>query len=84
LEAIKNGSGNGIDIIAITQDGRLAVFEVKTSTTGNIGNLSPRQQNMDEFVRGILTHAAEAKGRYRNITPEQKDLATKLLQRYGE
>ena len=56
--AFKNDSGNGLDLLAITPDGRLAFFEVKTSTTGKIGNLTPKQRNMDEYVRGVLTEAA--------------------------
>jgi len=41
--AIQNRSGNGIDIVSRTPDGRLAFAEVKTSRTGNIGNLSDSQ-----------------------------------------
>jgi hypothetical protein len=80
--AIKNGSGNGIDIVAMTPDDRLAVFEVKTSTTGNIGNLSPRQQNMDAFVQEILGDAAQGQGRYQSISPDQRALAERLLRLY--
>jgi hypothetical protein len=81
--SIKNASGNGLDIIARTPDGRLGVFEVKTSTSGNIGNLTPRQQNMDSFVRGILSDAAQGRGRYQNISHEDQALAAKLLREYN-
>jgi hypothetical protein len=56
-------------------------FEVKTSTTGTIGNLAPKQQNMDQYVRGILMEASE--GQLRGpVTAADKALAKKLLSVY--
>ncbi|MEG5264167.1 hypothetical protein TRP66_07675 [Pseudomonas sp. JDS28PS106] len=36
--AVQNRSGNGIDIVSRTPDGRLAFTEEKTSRTGNVGD----------------------------------------------
>jgi hypothetical protein len=80
--AMKNASGNGLDLIGITPDGRLAVFEVKTSTSGNIGNLTPAQQNMDEYLLGVLGEASEGRLRGQNISPSDTALARRLLNIY--
>src|SRR5262249_19143112 len=64
---IQNASGNCIDIVARTADGRWVFFEVKTSSTGRVGSLSPRQSDMSAFVEEILTDAAFGRGRYQGI-----------------
>ena len=40
--AIQNASGNGIDLVGRSLDGRIVFFEVKSSRVGNIGDLSSR------------------------------------------
>jgi len=67
IESIKNGSDNGIDIIARDSHGQIGFFEVKSSSLGKISNLSQRQQNVEQFVKGILFDAKEKKGRYKSI-----------------
>ncbi len=79
---IKNGSDNGIDIIAQAADGHWGFFEVKTSSTGNIPNLSPRQANMDDFVNDILYNAKEGLGRYQNIDSATKEAAELFYNAY--
>ena len=76
--AIQNASGNGIDIIGRTFDGRITFFEVKSSRVGVIGSLSARQQDMSTFVGGILRDARQGIGRYANISQEMKDAAARL------
>ena len=79
---IKNGSDNGIDIVAQATDGHWGFFEVKTSSTGSIPNLSPRQANMDAFVNDILYNAKEGLGRYQNIDSATKQTAEFLYNEY--
>ena len=79
---IKNASDNGIDIIARGPDGQLGFFEVKTSTTGDIQNLSVRQSDMDYFVRAILSDAAKGNGRYGNIDPSLSQTASDIFNEY--
>jgi RHS repeat-associated protein len=79
--AVQNRSGNGIDIVARTRDGRLAFFEVKTSSTGNIGSLSARQGDMRAFTREVLEDAAFGRGRYRNIDATTRANARSALER---
>lgn len=80
--AIQNRSGNGIDIVSRTPDGRLAFTEVKTSRTGNVGDLSARQQNMTTFVEDILSQAATRQGRYRNIDVADQQRARQMLREF--
>lgn len=82
--AVQNSSGNGIDIVSRTPDGRLAFTEVKTSRTGVIGDLSPRQQNMTTFVEDILTQAAGRQGRYRNIDVLDQQRARQMLREFRQ
>lgn len=79
---IKNGSDNGIDIIAQASDGHWGFFEVKTSSTGSIPNLTPRQANMDDFVNDILYNAKEGIGRYQNIDTATQDFAEFVYNAY--
>ncbi|MCD0244471.1 hemagglutinin repeat-containing protein [Xanthomonas melonis] len=65
---IQNASGNGIDLIARAPNGELAYFEVKASSVGSIGGLSPRQANMEEFLEDVLSQAASGSGRYKNLS----------------
>lgn len=82
--AIQNSSGNGIDIVSRTPDGRLAFTEVKTSRTGSIGGLSSRQENMTTFVEDILTQAASRQGRYRNIDVADQQRARQMLREFRQ
>ncbi len=79
---IKNGSDNGIDLVAQASDGHWGFFEVKTSGTGSLPDLSPRQANMDDFVNDILYNAKEGLGRYQNIDSATKDTTTYLYNEY--
>ncbi len=81
--AVQNRSGNGIDIVSRTPDGRLAFTEVKTSRTGNVGDLSVRQQNMTTFIGDVLGQAASRQGRYKSISvAEQQQQASQMLQEF--
>ncbi|WP_230081092.1 hypothetical protein, partial [Pseudomonas syringae] len=82
--AIQNSSGNGIDIVSRTPDGRLAFTEVKTSRTGNIGDLSKRQQNMTTFIQDVLDQAANGEGRYRNIDLADQRRARQMLREFNQ
>ncbi|MNC73468.1 hypothetical protein D3C75_1246710 [compost metagenome] len=79
---IKNGSDNGIDIIAWGPKGQLGFFEVKTSSTGTVPNLSARQTNMNNFVEDVLYNAKEGIGRYKNIDQETKNAAAKIYNEF--
>ena len=77
--AVQNRSGNGIDIVSRTPDGRLAFTEVKTSRTGNVGDLSVRQQNMTTFIEDVLGQAASRQGRYKSISVAEQQQARQML-----
>jgi hypothetical protein len=79
---IKNGSDNGIDIIGRGPNGQLGFFEVKTSSTGNIPNLSARQTNMNTFAEDVLSNAANGTGRYKNIDSATRNAAQKKYDEY--
>jgi filamentous hemagglutinin len=79
---VQNRSGNGIDIVSRTPDGRLAFTEVKTSRTGNIGDLSVRQQNMSTFIEDVLGQAASRQGRYKNISLAEQQQARQMLREF--
>ncbi|TGG93457.1 filamentous hemagglutinin N-terminal domain-containing protein [Natronospirillum operosum] len=79
---IQNASGNGIDIISRTPDGRLSFFEVKASRTGNVGNLSDRQRNMTEFVEDVLTQAVDGTGRYRSLSTADREFSETALREF--
>lgn len=81
--AVQNKSGNGIDIVARAPDGRLAFFEVKTSSVGKVGDLSLRQQNMSAFVEEILTQASRGTGRYKNLDAATRQRAAAALKDFG-
>ncbi len=80
--AVQNRSGNGIDIVSRTEDGRLAFTEVKTSGTGNVGDLSVRQKNMTTFIEDVLGQAASRQGRYKNISVEEQQRARLMLREF--
>ncbi|MDF3202380.1 hemagglutinin repeat-containing protein [Pseudomonas sp. 1912-s] len=80
--SVQNSSGNGIDIVSRTPDGRLAFTEVKTSRTGNIGDLSDRQQNMTMFIEDVLGQAAAGEGRYKNIDILDQQRARLMLREF--
>jgi len=61
----------------------LAFFEVKTSSTGNIGSLSPRQQDMSAFTREILQQARDGTGRYRNLDAATRRRAGEMLREFN-
>ena len=82
IVAIQNKSGNGIDIVAKGRDGRLSFFEVKTSRTGNVGDLSARQSDMRRFVEQVLDDAANKRGRYKNISAQTQEWAEDALDAY--
>lgn len=79
---IKNGSDNGIDIIARSADGHLGFFEVKTSSTGTIPDLSSRQANMNVFVEDVLSKAANGNSPYSNIDPATQSAARNVYNEY--
>ena len=83
LVVIKNESGNGIDVAGRTPDGRPGFGEIKSTDGGRIGDLSPRQANMDTFVRDILTQASTRTGRYQNTPVEMQNAAIRLLRDYN-
>lgn len=76
--AVQNRSGNGIDIVSRTPDGRLAF----TSRTGNVGDLSVRQQNMTTFIEDILGQAASRQGRYKSISVAEQQQARQMLREF--
>ncbi|WP_318651942.1 DUF637 domain-containing protein [Pseudomonas sp. PDM11] len=80
--AMQNRSGNGIDIVSRTPDGRLAFTEVKTSRTGNVGDLSVRQQNMTTFIEDVLGQAASRQGRYKSISVAEQQQARQMLREF--
>jgi len=80
--SIQNKSGNGIDIVGRSPDGSLVFIEVKTSRTDSVGNLSGRQQSMDSFVEDVLTQAASATGRYKNISLIDQMRADDMLREF--
>lgn len=80
--AVQNRSGNGIDIVSRTPDGRLAFTEVKTSRTGNVGDLSVRQQNMTTFIEDVLGQAASRQGRYKSISVAEQQQARQMLREF--
>lgn len=65
---IKNASDNGTDIIARGPDGQIAVFEVKSTGVGKIGDLSPKQRDL-EYVTDILKEITES-GSTGNFIPK--------------
>ncbi|MEX5596476.1 hypothetical protein, partial [Pseudomonas orientalis] len=79
--AVQNRSGNCIDIVSRTPDGRLAFTEVKTSRTGNVGDLSVRQQNMTTFIEDVLGQAASRQGRYKSISVAEQQ-ARQMLREF--
>ena len=79
---IKNGSDNGIDIVARGPKGQLGFFEVKTSSTGTIGDLTDRQQYMNSFVEDVLTKAKDGKAPYQNVDATIRSAASKILEEY--
>ena len=81
--AVQNKSGNGIDIVARTPDGRLAFFEVKTSSVGKVGELSARQANMTDFVRDILRQASTGTGRYKGLDVATQNRAAQMLREFN-
>ena len=83
LPDIKNGSDNGIDIVARSSDGRLGFFEVKSTDGGTIGDLSSRQADMDWFVRDVLTAAANKDKNYKNISDATSQEAKSILKEYN-
>ena len=80
--SVQNRSGNGIDIVSRTPDGRLAFTEVKTSRTGNVGDLSVRQQSMTTFIEDVLGQAARRQGRYKNIDVADQQRARQMLREF--
>jgi hypothetical protein len=81
--AIKNGSNNGIDLVATTADGRLAFFEVKTTRVPKFKEqLPPRESDMKKFVTEVLTLASEGQGKYKNVSATTKTWAKATLRRY--
>ena len=82
LTDIKNGSDNGIDIVARSADGRLGFFEVKSTNGGTIGTLTQRQSDMDFFVRDVLTDAANKTGKYQSISDATSQAAQQILLEY--
>lgn len=81
---IKNNSDNGIDIIARDPQGQLGFFEVKSTTTGQIPNLSSGKASMDFFVNDILSNASEGTGRYQSIDVETQNLVRDIYIEYLE
>lgn len=81
---IKNTSDNGIDIIATAEDGHMGFFEVKTSSTGGVPDLSPRQANMNEFVEDVLSKAKDAEWPYQNIDTYTRDAAERIYEMYKD
>jgi hypothetical protein len=79
---IKNASDNGIDIIARGPKGQLGFFEVKTSSTGVIGDLTSNQQNMSKFVDDILLKAKNGEWPYHNIDEATKNAAIEIYAEY--
>ncbi len=73
LVRIENASGNGIDILAKSADGVWSFFEVKTSNTGNIGNLSDLQKNSDTYIRTLLDEGGSGRIRNQAISEELAD-----------
>ncbi|UFH49288.1 hypothetical protein [Pseudomonas sp. KNUC1026] len=53
--------------------------EVKSSSVGNIANLSDRQKSMDFFVQDVLEQAANGQGKYKNMPVAEKYKAQTLL-----
>lgn len=80
--SVQNRSRNGIDIVAHASDGRLVFFEVKSSSVGQIGNLSTRQQSMTSFIEDVLGQASTGTGRYRHLDAAAQDTARKLLREF--
>ncbi|MGQ7853700.1 RHS repeat-associated core domain-containing protein [Pedobacter sp. WC2501] len=52
---VQNASGHGIDVVGMRHDGKFDIFEVKTNISGNVGKLSARQLEADDFIKDILT-----------------------------
>jgi len=77
--SLQNGSGNGIDILARSVDGRLHFLEVKASSVGEIGNLSIRQSSMPGFLKDVLTQASTGTGRYKSLSAADQMLAKTYL-----
>jgi filamentous hemagglutinin len=82
IRAIQNASGNGVDIVARTADGRYAVFEVKSSAVGQVGDLSARQSSMGSFLEDVLSQASTGTGRYQNLDAATQNLASDLLREF--
>jgi Holliday junction resolvase-like predicted endonuclease len=82
--SIQNNSGNGLDIIARSQDGRIVFFEVKTTGVGKIGDLKNRQKDLANFVEDILSQAATKSGRYANIDEETFEQALFLWNNFDK
>jgi len=52
--SIQNKSNNGIDLVGLRHDGKYDFFEVKTNTTGRVGELSKRQSRVPAFINTVL------------------------------
>nr|WP_231692177.1 RHS repeat-associated core domain-containing protein [Cronobacter dublinensis] len=52
--SIQNKSNNGIDLVGLRHDGKYDFFEVKTNTTGRVGELSKRQSRAPAFINTVL------------------------------
>nr|WP_237721665.1 hypothetical protein [Cronobacter dublinensis] len=52
--SIQNKSNNGIDLVGLRHDGKYDLFEVKTNTTGRVGELSKRQSRAPAFINTVL------------------------------
>ena len=78
--ALKNSSGNGIDIIAKTYSGRWVFYEIKTST----GAVAPalkglQRQGARQFVTTRLSQIAGKKHVFKNVSNATAANAQRIL-----
>lgn len=81
-----NGSDNGFDLVARAANGRIAIIEVKATSTGERTAERKLQSEAKSYFDRVFNSADQGKGRYANITPESRPVLERLREarRNGE
>jgi RHS repeat-associated protein len=83
IVSVQNASGNGIDIAARSTTGKLFFFEVKTTSVGVAGKLTPRQSDMNWFINDVLSQASSGSGRYAKLSEAEQAMAKRLYDEFN-
>jgi hypothetical protein len=79
IVVIRNNSGHGVDIFAVSPSGQRVAFEVKSTTGDRVPPLSRDQQRPEVFVRDRLGRAANEDGAWASAPSGTAERARDLL-----